>query len=395
MISVEAALEIVLKHVPPTQTIRLPVKDALGYVVALDLIATMDAPAFDQSAMDGYAFRWEDGGKALLIDGAVAAGDDAEQTLQSGTARRIFTGGRIPDGANTVVIQEHTQIKENHLYIDSPNLRKGSNIRLKGSQIKTGDVALEQGTVLRAAAIGFLATMGMTEIAVYKQPRIGILVTGSELITPGTPLTRGGTYESNSVMLMAALQEVGFVAAEIRRIADDKELTLATIAAMAATCDVLLLTGGVSVGDHDHVAGSQSHPDFTTIFHKVKQKPGKPFLFGKYRDTPLFGLPGNPASVLTCFYVFVVPFLIRWSGYEAGRHTFGRLRLAEPIQKKAGLTVFLKAKANGAYADILPQQESYILKSYAIADCLVILPEAATELAADSEVTILHLPTSR
>ena len=395
MISVEAALEIVLKHVPPTQTIRLPVKDALGYVLALDLIAPMDAPAFDQSAMDGYAFRWEDGGKALLIDGAVAAGDDAEQTLQSGTARRIFTGGRIPDGANTVVIQEHTQIKENHLYIDSPNLRKGSNIRLKGSQIKTGDVALEQGTVLRAAAIGFLATMGMTEVAVYKKPRIGILVTGSELITPGTPLTRGGTYESNSVMLMAALQEVGFVAAEIRRIADDKELTLTTMAAMAATCDVLLLTGGVSVGDHDHVAGSQSHPAFTTIFHKVKQKPGKPFLFGKYGHTPLFGLPGNPASVLTCFYVYVVPFLLQWSGRTNGRLAGGTLLLSTAQQKKSGLTVFLKASAHGNRVDILPQQESYILKSYAAADCLVLLPETATEFPADSEVEVIYLPSKR
>ena len=392
MISVHEAQELVLQHILPAQAVSLPVHDALGYVLAQDLIAPADAPAFNQSAMDGYAIRWEDRGKALPIVGAVAAGDGAEQPLEPGTARRIFTGGRIPEGADTVVIQEHTTNKENVLYIDSPLLQRGANIRLKGSQIQAGAVALQRGSILTAAGIGFIAAMGMTEIAVFKHPRIGIIVTGSELVTPGTPLTRGGTYESNSVMLMAALREIGFTASVVRRIADEQALTLAAMQEMAESCDVVLLTGGVSVCDHDHVAGSKSHPDFTTIFHKVKQKPGKPFLFGKYGHTPLFGLPGNPASVLTCFYVYVAPFLLQSSGYVSGNLAMGSLLLKDAVQKKAGLTVFLKASSDGEYADILPQQESYILKSYAQANCLAVLPEATTAFAAESEVAVIYLP---
>ena len=194
MISVHEAQELVLQHILPAQAVSLPVHDALGYVLAQDLIAPADAPAFNQSAMDGYAIRWEDRGKALPIVGAVAAGDGAEQPLEPGTARRIFTGVRIPEGADTVVIQEHTTNKENVLYIDSTLLQRGANIRLKGSQIQAGAVALQRGSILTAAGIGFIAAMGMTEIAVFKHPRIGIIVTGSELVTPGTPLTRGGTY---------------------------------------------------------------------------------------------------------------------------------------------------------------------------------------------------------
>jgi molybdopterin molybdotransferase len=374
MIEVSAALELILKNTLPLVKINCSLSEASFKVLAEDIQAPSDVPAFDQSAMDGYAFQFNDIAKALEITDTIPAGSSAETPVVSGTAQRIFTGSKVPDGADTVVMQEHVTITEGGITIESPNLKRGSNIRKAGSQIKKGDLALKTGTVLNAAGIGFIASMGIDTVQVYKQPSVKIIVTGSELVAPGTPLSPGGTYESNSVMLETSLRSIGWNTISSAHVSDEKEDTLALIREASKQADVVIVTGGVSVGDFDFVHQMQQVEGFDAIFHKVKQKPGKPFLFGMHKGVPVFGLPGNPASVLTCFYIYVLPYLIRSAGRLNYQVPSVHRPLLSAVNKREHLTVFLKGKVHLEGVEVLPQQESYILRSYAEADCLIILP---------------------
>lgn len=392
MIDFEEAFRLMMEKVPSPVSVSVPISQAAHHVLARNYTAPADAPAFDQSAMDGYAFRFEDKGSSLQVVDEIPAGDTGKQVIASGTAARIFTGSRIPDGADTVVMQEHCTRDGQILTIDSPSLKAGANIRRAGSQIRKGEDALEQGTVLNAAAIGFLASMGYAEADIFKRPRIGALVTGSELIEPGKPLTDGGTYESNSVMLAAALQSVGLEVAMLRKVKDEKTDTLADIKALCEEQDVVLVTGGVSVGDYDFVHRISDDPLFEGVFHKVKQKPGKPLLFGLYNGTPIFGLPGNPASVLTGFYIYVLPFIMRMAGHKDYTLPLVRVPVLNDVSKREHLHVFLKGRLHADGVEVLPQQESYILRSYAAADCLIALPAGTEKIIAGELVNTWLLP---
>lgn len=395
MISVEEALQIIRSntHAPVVET--LPTHKSVLHVLAEDIIAPIDIPPFDNSAMDGYAFRYADYfHRHLNIGGEIAAGDAAGIPLQAGEARRIFTGAKMPPGADTVVMQEHVKADGNKLFIENRELQQGYNVRLRGSQIRSGEPAIPKGTYLNAAAIGFIATMGYDKIAVCRKPKIHVIVTGNELMAPGEQLTDGKIYESNSAMLYAALHTMHYGDVQLHFVKDETKALTGLLETLHAHCDLILITGGVSVGDHDIVTRSKENPHFEILFHKVKQKPGKPVLFGKYKGTALFGLPGNPASVLTCFYMYVVPWLYRFCNRELQSLPASQMRLKNDVSKKAGLTFFLKGKIAGDSVEILPRQESYILRSFADADCLVIAEEGKSAYLAGDLITVYRLPNA-
>ncbi len=394
MISVDEAKELVSRHSQPLASLLTPLSHCVNAVLAEDIFSPLHFPSYPQSAMDGYALRFDDmvPGQPLKTVGEVQAGSGSTPGFAANTAVRIFTGAPVPEGYDTVVMQEHTSRKDELLYIHSTSLSRGMNVRQKGSEIGEGDLALAKGTTLTAGAIGFLAGLGLTKVPVYKKPSIGILVTGKELHQPGTSLPFGKVYESNSVMLSAALQQMQFAPPEVCQVDDDPELTAREISNLLEKSDLLLITGGVSVGDYDYVAGALAKCGVATVFHKVKQKPGKPLLFGKKGRQLVFGLPGNPSSVLSCFYQYVSIALQNLCGRSSPFLLTMQQPLASDFSKAAGLTHFLKGISSGHSVTILPAQESFRLSSFAIANCLVQIPEEVSTLQAKDLVTIYILP---
>lgn len=394
MISVTEAKTIVHATSKPLTPVTVSIQEAAGYVLAQDVPATVDIPPFDQAAMDGYAFTFVEHGllKKLKIKGEVPAGYTKKASHLFGHAMRIFTGAPVPHGADTVVMQENTSVAANELFITDLQLQKGSNVRPKGSEIQAGEIALRKACFLSPAAVGFLAGIGIAEVSVFPKPSIAILVTGNELQQPGLPLQAGLIYESNSFALNAALQQLHFTKAHTLYVPDDLERLQQAVADALLRNDVVLVTGGVSAGAYDFVVRAAAACGVVQLFHKVAQKPGKPLYFGCKETKLLFGLPGNPASVLTCFYQYVVPALNALTGREALLKTT-MLPLAVPYTKKAGLTHFLKGWCDANEATPLPAQESYKMASFATANCLLTLDEGQTDFQKGDMVAVLLLPS--
>lgn len=391
MISVEAAKEIIQQHAGRLKPVVQPLSTSSGRILAEDVFAEVDIPAYAQSSMDGYAFSfisWQQH-KALTIAGESAAGNNAAIACSPGQAVRIFTGAPVPDGADTVVMQEKTSMANGGVLIEDDKLSIGVNVRKRGSEIKAGEIALEAGSKLTPAAIGFLAGIGVTGVAVYPQPVVSIIVTGKELQQPGNPLQWGQVYESNSLALKAALQQLDINNVEVFWADDDLSILKGVLQEALAQSDVVLLTGGVSVGDYDFVLEAAAQCGVNQLFHRVKQRPGKPLFFGKKQDQLVFGLPGNPSSVLVCFYEYVMPALSRLTNKNEGL-TPATAILINAVDKPAGLAQFLKGFYDGKTVAVLAAQESYRLSSFARANCLVILGEATTHCAAGETVEI-HL----
>jgi molybdopterin molybdotransferase len=337
----------------------------------------------------------------------MAAGSSETFILSPGNAVRIFTGAPVPTGADTVVMQEKTKIENEQLVIDDENIIQGSNVRLEGSEIKTGDLAVAKDSLLMPAAIGFLAGIGVTEVLVYPLPVVSIIVTGNELQTPGQPLQQGQVYEANSFSLQAALKQMHIQEVKVYKAEDKLETVKQVLEEALQQSDIVFLTGGVSVGDYDFVAAAAAQNRVEKIFHKIKQKPGKPFYFGKkVRLNParmtrsdgdavgqenklVFGLPGNPASVLTCFYEYVEPALRKISKQKTGLQVM-KVPLATPFKKAAGLTHFLKGYYDGEKVIPMHAQESYRLSSFAKANCLIKINEETT-LCEEGELVEIHL----
>jgi molybdopterin molybdotransferase len=372
--------------------IRIPLLESLGMTLAEPVVSTVDMPPFDQSAMDGYAFPMEPSfsEKPFRVIGEIAAGGQATVGLVSGEAMRIFTGAPVPPGADTVVMQEKVRREGDQLWIEDLPLKKGGNVRPKSSQTKKGETALHTGTPLTPAAIGLLAGLGITHVNVYAKPRVALLITGSELAAPGTALVGGQVFESNSFALTAALQQLNIQPTLVHRSPDDEAQITAFLGAGIEQCDLVIATGGISVGDYDLVKKSMDNCQVETVFYKVKQKPGKPLFFGKCGSTLLFGLPGNPSAVLTCFYEYIVPAIEKMSGHPGPSKRVIQKTLTEGFTKKAGLTYFLKGKVAGKEVAPLHAQESYQMSSFALADCLIVLEEDKTEYL-KGEMVAVHL----
>lgn len=372
---------------------RKPLVDAVGLVLADNVYARTDIPSFDQSSMDGYAFRFGDWqpGNTLKVVGKLPAGHSGGLQLQAGEAARIFTGAPLPGGADTVVMQEQTEIQGDLLNILQTGLQQDDNKRTRGAEIRDGELALEKGNLITAGAAGFLAGTGCYEVAVYDMPSVAVVVTGDELQQPGQALPYGQVYEASSTMLRIALREMGITDIQLYFAKDDPEETVAALDNALRLCDVVLLTGGVSVGEFDFVVPAAARCGVQQLFHRIKQRPGKPLYAGRKGNRPVFGLPGNPSSVLTCFYEYVWPVLRRLTGHGHQLKVLA-VPLSAPHHKINQLTHFLK----GYYADgrvtILPAQDSYRMRSFATANCLVALDEAAQPYQENDLVNIHLLP---
>jgi molybdopterin molybdotransferase len=391
LINVAEAKQLVLQHATTLPPVKLPLLKAADMISAEDVYSPINIPAFDQSSMDGYAFLFEDWkkNKRLKIKGEVAAGSNEVAGLSSGNAVRIFTGAAIPPGADTVVMQEKTEIEKDSLVIEDDSLLPGVNVRIKGSEIKSGEIALAKDSLLTPAATGFLAGIGITEVLIYPYPSISIIVTGNELQTPGQPLLPGQVYESNSFSLQAALKQLHITGVKIYQTEDKLEKVKQVLKEALQQSDIVFLTGGISVGDYDFVATAAAENRVEKIFHKIKQRPGKPLYFGKKDSKLVFGLPGNPASVLTCFYEYVEPALKKMIKKKTGLQIM-QAPLAEPFKKAAGLTHFLKGLYDGKTVTALHAQESYRLSSFANANCLIKIEEEKI-VCEKGELVEIHL----
>ncbi|WP_294264074.1 gephyrin-like molybdotransferase Glp [uncultured Chryseobacterium sp.] len=391
MISVTEAKNIIFNHLPERKTTVLPLSQVAGLVTSAEVIAGTDIPGFPQSSMDGYALKFEYKDVPLEISGVMAAGTTTALHIKNRQASRIFTGAPLPEGADTVVMQEKITVENHQLIINDENLSLGLNVRPKGSEVKQGAVAMTAGTVLSPAAIGFLAGIGQDKVEVYRPPVVAIILTGNELQNPGNELAFGQVYEANSYQLRAALEKTGVKEIHIFRAEDDPEMLQQILEQALAISDMVLLNGGVSVGDYDFVTRAAEQCGIEEKFHKIKQKPGKPLFFGNKGEKLVFGLPGNPSSSLTCFYEYVLPAVEQLSGLK---NSIQQLRAVatHDYTKPTGLTHFLKAFYEEGKVTPLHAQESYRLHSFAHANCFLVLPEESTGCKKDDSVEIRLLP---
>lgn len=392
MISVSQAIKIITDSVPVNAVEQVSLKDMSNGVLASDVVANINMPPFRQSAMDGYALCIHDKEVYTLI-GEVKAGDNHEPVLEKGQAIRIFTGAPVPKTANAVVMQEKVVATNNIITLQN-SVTKNANIRPVGEQITKGKIALKKGTKLTPAAVGYLSSLGVTTVSVYKKPKVAIAVTGNELVVPGNSLLHGQIYESNAIMLKTALSSVIQCSCTVNTIADVYENTKDTIESLLKTNDIVLLTGGISVGDYDFVGKALKALAVEEQFYKIKQKPGKPLFFGKKDNTYVFALPGNPAAALTCFYIYVYPLLQLIMGNKNCHLPTTKEKSATDFIKKGDRAQFLKAHFKNGKVNILEGQSSAMLQTYAIANAFVYVPEHQSNIAINDFVNVIHLPIS-
>jgi molybdopterin molybdotransferase len=391
MISVSEAKNIIQENVERLSSVLLSLEHAAGLILAKDIYSPRNIPAFPQSGMDGYAIAFGSIGKPIVLKGEQAAGSNQHSIVTKGTAVRIFTGAVVPEGADTVVMQEKIKIVDGILQIEDNNLKKGDNVRLSGTEITKDALALPAGTKLTPAAIGFIAGMGIASVQVIPNPRISIIVTGNELQGPGTNLEYGKVYESNSFSIVAALKQINIEHIDIYKSVDDKEALIKILNEALSKSNIVLMTGGVSVGDYDFTVIASENCGVQKVFHKIKQKPGKPIFFGRKAEKLFFGLPGNPASVLTCFYEYVLIALEKMTGQKI-QLEINQAPVSSSYKKASGITHFLKGIFDGVQVHLPEGQESYKLNSFARANCLVMIPESVTEVQAGENVEIHLLP---
>jgi len=393
MISVNEAKTKVKLNSELLAPIKIPLASAFGLVLAEDIFANNSIPNFNQSAVDGYAIRYEDlvQSKQFFIKEIIAAGDTTIYFISKQHAARIFTGALVPQELDTVVMQEKVETQNENILILNKDIQKGNNVRLAGSEIRKGDIALAKNCFLSPAAVGFLAAVGIQEVSVHPKPCVHIIITGKELVQPGQPLLEGQVYESNSLLLQCALKQLHIQNSTIDFVGDDLNETTIAISKALQTADLILLTGGVSVGDYDFVVEAANACGVKQLFHKVKQRPGKPLYAGMKDKRIVFGLPGNPASVLTCFYNYVITAIECMTG-QKNLIQKKWLPLSNAVNKKVKLTQFLKAVYDDHQVIPLPAQESFRLSSFSIANCLIVLPEEKLDFTEGEIVETLVLP---
>lgn len=389
MIQVKEALAIVAENSSNMPVERIPVHKALGYILAETIYSPIAMPPFRQSAMDGYAII-HSGKHQYDIIGSSQAGDHSSLKLKENEAVRIFTGAFVPHNADTVVMQEHVMANENSILITIMP-EQFANVRNKAEQIGKEDVVFDANTLITPAAIGFLACLGITEIPVYKKPKVAILVTGNELVKPGKKLPKGKIYESNSVMLQAALQTIGIKKTKVYKVKDSLKATKKALNSILLKYDIVLISGGISVGDYDFVKEALLENEVKELFYKINQKPGKPMFFGSKNETLVFALPGNPASSLTNFYIYVYPAIKNKMGFSETHLQKLTRKLSEDITNTSGKTLFLKALYDETHVTVLDGQSSAMLNTFAIANSLLIVPNDAETLKKGDLVTLLPI----
>jgi len=389
MISVDDAFSILNKTTFSLQEVEVSLHDASSFILAETLISPISMPPFRQSNMDGFALSLHD---ELTYDivGEIKAGDFFDGQLLPGQAMKIFTGAAVPDSAQAVIQIEKVTVNNHQLQLQE-DVKPETNVRPLGSQIEKGTVALEKGSFLNPAAIGFLAGLGFTSVKVYAKPKVGIVITGNELVHAGQPLPKGKVYDSNSIMLKVALQSAHYHQVNSYQVEDTFEATKSVLQQAIEENDVILVSGGISVGDYDFVGKALQSLAVETLFYKVNQKPGKPLYCGKLKDKMIFALPGNPAASLTCLYVYVLPTLDRISGKKVSYAPSISKPLAHDFEVNNSRSQFLKAIITNDEVTILLHQDSSMLDSYALANALVFVDEGLYLLEKGAKVAVYLL----
>ena len=390
MISVEDAIKLVGENTPRMSTIKVGLSDALGCVVSEDILSPVNFPPFAQSAMDGYTVNGLDIHEFELV-GEIKAGDDGSMiSLKRGQAVRIFTGAMVPDSADAVIKQEDIVRDTDTIRINiDRKIKELENIRPEGEQIQKGEIVISKGTKVNNGVISYCAMLGIEGLIVYRKPSICIVTTGSELVAPGNELKPGQIYDSNSLMLSSSLQEIGFES-EIFSTSDNLDKTKSVLSNAIANYDLVLITGGISVGDYDFVQEALNENGVSKVFYTVKQKPGKPLYMGVKGNTVVFGLPGNPASVHSCYHVYVL-IAIRYMLGLSGKENRETRLLKGRISKTVGRTQFMKAVQTGDSVEVLKRQSSAMLGDLVEANCLLVFPEEK-EILENERAEIIHLP---
>ena len=399
MLAFEEALAKILAEVPPPSSETVSLTEVSGRVLADQVRSPIDLPTFDNSAVDGYALRSADvtaakpGSPARLrLAGKVAAGEVLEGGVAAGTCVRLFTGSPLPPGADAVVMQEDTLLDSGapgEVQVLAPAGR-GENVRARGQDVTQGTVLAEAGEVVRPGRVGMLAAAGIGRVSVGRRPLVGLLATGSELTEPGQPLAPGGIYESNRLALAALVERTGAVPKVLPLVADVLAGTSLALAHAFEQCDAVVSTGGVSVGEFDFLKRAFEQIGGDLTFWKVAIKPGRPFVFGRLREKPLFGLPGNPVSALVTFLLLVRPALLRWQGARDVSLPAHPGVLAEPLANPGERRHFVRVKVDtNGKVQSAGLQASHLLSSLAAANGLVDVP-AQTTLAAGSAVTVMR-----
>ena len=388
MIEVEQALSLIDAHATVLEVEHLAVGAALrGGVLAKAVLAPADLPSFRQSSMDGYALCFNAGASSYEVIGEVAAGSSEHYSLSPGQAVRIFTGARVPEDCDRVIMQELVSRTATSIQLNA-DTREGQNVRAIGSQIRKGEIVLEAQTSLTPASIGLLASLGIATVSVIQRPRVAIVVTGNELVALGETKNEVQVYESNSLALQAALEGLGLEVAKVLYASDDPDQTVTRLAEALQEADLVLISGGISVGDYDYVADALKAIEVESIFYTVRQKPGKPLFFGKKGEKAVFALPGNPASTLSCFYVYVKRYLERVQGIEVKEL---ELILEAPIENRFGRALFVKAKRTGGSVTPIDEFNSATLMSFAKADALIYVPAETSRIEAYTTVKVFEL----
>jgi molybdopterin molybdotransferase len=393
MLEFELARQRILEQVTPLGTELIPVDEADGRVLGEDLLSHVDLPPFDYSAMDGYAVVAADfqgaGPWELPVAFEQRAGASGGR-VTPGSVARIFTGASLPEGADSIVMQEDTERRAERVLVRAAP-RPGNHVRRRGEDLAQGAIALTDGTRLNPFRVGLVAALDRAQVRVARRPRVALLCTGDELRDAGSPERVGSIPDSNGPSLAALARRTGAQVVRLPRTSDDLELTRAAIRAALVDHDVLLTVGGVSVGDHDVVKAALEAEGVGIDFWKVKIKPGKPLAFGRHGSAFVLGLPGNPVSAQLTLCLFGLPLLRALQGDARAVPTPMRVRLASAISQKPGRLGFYRARLEGDVAHVHHNQASGAPTSMASADVLVMVPEGSTGVAAGAEASALRL----
>lgn len=392
MIKLHEAFEIVVRETPRLEVVRLPLLQAHGCVLAEDIASDVDMPPFPRSSVDGYALRADEVSHVparLQVVATIAAGTFPDLTLATGQSAKIMTGAPVPLGADAVQMIERTQAISAHEVEVLASLARGGNITPQGSEAKLGQVVATSGSLLSPARLGLLAAVGRNEVLVYRAPSVGLLATGDELVEIHEQPQRAQIRNSNSYTLFAQAEQLG-ARPHMLGIARDQKNQLAALIRNGLQYDVLLLTGGVSMGDLDLVEDVFAEFGFEIFFNKVAVKPGKPVVFARAGNTLVFGLPGNPVSASTIFELLVRPAIRKMMGNAVNQNPMVQARLTQRFVNRSGRENYAPAWTwyeNGAYhIRVLPSQGSGDLASYAASNSYLVCPLERTELAAEERV---------
>ena len=385
----DEAQAAILARCSPLDTETVPIEEAAGRVLGEAALAAVDLPPFPSSAMDGFALRSADVPGTLAVAGRIAAGSPARRALADGEAMEISTGGVVPDGADAVAPIE--VVTDNGDTVEVPDaIAAGQHVRPRGGDARAGDLVVSAGVVLGAAQLGAIAAAGIAAVVCARRPRVAVLATGSELVRPGSPLEPGQVYEANALMLASALAVAGAEVERLPAVADDEDAHRDAIE-RGLEADVLVTSGGVSVGPHDLVRAIESELGVQEVFWQVAVKPGKPIAFGTRGRTLVFGLPGNPVSSLVGCELFVKPALRALQGVAEPLPRFEHGRLASPLQRNGARDELVRARAADGALEPLTGQESHMIARAAAANALVHVPRGEGTLDAGADVRWLRL----